>query len=157
MPKIELSKIYNSSSLTESGGKWTDFDGFQGSEVELFLKDKLEDSVVSFTYYNTGFETPDTKEVLNNVLVGYNAFGTPVCYERIINADPTYTYTFGFQRITIGSTPYNAGTSYGSIQVNKSDNLTASLLFNYVLTGSIAGSEFNEASPQSVTFKWFKD
>lgn len=157
MPKIELSKIYNSSSLTESGGKWTDFDGFQGSEVELFLKDKLEDSVVSFQYHNTGFETPDTKEILNNVLVGYNAFGNPVCYERIINADPTYTYTFGFQNVNIGSNSYTQETTSGVIQVNKTDNLTASIAFSYILTGSIAGSEFNEASPQTVTFKWFKD
>ena len=42
MSKIELNKSYNSSQITESNGKWTDFEGFQGSEVELFLKDKLE-------------------------------------------------------------------------------------------------------------------
>ena len=157
MSKIELNKSYNSSQITESNGKWTDFEGFQGSEVELFLKDKLEDSVVNFTYFNTGFEVPDTKEILNNVLVGYNAFGDVVCYERIINADPTYTYTFGFQNVTIGATPYQEGASYGNIQVNKTDNLTASVTFSYLLTGNIAGSEFNEASPQTVTFKWFKD
>ena len=155
MSKIELNKKYNSLQIKETDGKWTDFEQKPGSEVELFLKDKLEDSVVNFTYFNTGFEVPDTKEILNNVLVGYNAFGNVVCYERIINADPTYTYTFGFQNVTIGATPYQEGGT--TIQVNKTDNLTASVTFSYLLTGSIAGSEFNEASPQTVTFKWFKD
>ena len=157
MSKIELNKSYNSSQITESNGKWTDFEGFQGSEVELFLKDKLEDSVVEFEYHNTGFITPDTKETLNNILEGKNAFGQTVCYTRVINADPTYTAQFAFQSITIGSTSYNAGTTYGTVQVNKSDTLTASTTFTYLLTGNIAGSEFNETSAQSITFKWFKD
>ena len=157
MSKIELNKSYNSSQITENNGKWTDFEGFQGSEVELFLKDKLEDSVVEFEYHNTGFITPDTNETLNNVLVGKNAFGKTVCYTRVINADPTYSANFMFQNITIGSTSYNYGTTYGTIQVNKSDTLTASATFTYLLTGNIAGSEFNETSAQSITFKWFKD
>ena len=146
MSKIELNKSYNSSQITENNGRWTDFEGFQGSEVELFLKDKLEDSVVEFEYHNTGFITPDTNETLNNVLVGKNAFGKTVCYTRVINADPTYSANFMFQNITIGSTSYNYGTTYGTIQVNKSDTLTASATFTYLLTGNIAGSEFNETS-----------
>jgi hypothetical protein len=157
MSKIELNKIYSSSQITESNGKWTDFEGFQGSAVELFLKDKLEDSIVEFEYHNAGFLTPDTNETLNNVLVGKNAFGRPICYTRVINADPTYTADFAFQNVIIGSTSYNAGTTYGTIQVNKSDTLTASTTFKYLLTGNIAGSEFNETSAQAVTFKWFKD
>ena len=157
MPKIELNKNYNSSQIIESGEKWTDFEGFQGSEVELFLKDKLEDSVVQLRYWNTGFITPDTNETLNNVLEGLNAFGKTVCYERVINADPTYTADFEFQNVTIGSNAYNTGTTYGTIQVNKSDTLTATTTFKYLLTGNIAGSEFNETSAQSITFKWFKD
>ena len=157
MPKIELNKHYNSSQIIESGEKWPDFEGFQGSEVELFLKDKLEDSVVQLRYWNTGFITPDTNETLNNVLEGLNAFGKTVCYERVINADPTYTADFEFQNVTIGSNAYNTGTTYGTIQVNKSDTLTATTTFKYLLTGNIAGSEFNETSAQSITFKWFKD
>lgn len=157
MPKIELNKNYNSSQIIETGGKWTDFEGFLGSEVELFLKDKLEDSVVQFKYWNTGFVTPDTNETLNNVLEGINAFGNTVCYERVINADPTYTPDFEFSNVTIGSTVYSVGNTYGTIQVNKSDTLTASTTFKYILTGNIAGSEYNETSPQSITFKWFKD
>ena len=157
MSKIELNKIYSSSQITESNGKWTDFEGFQGSAVELFLKDKLEDSVVEFEYHNKDYITPDTKETLQNVLVGKNAFGRTVCYTRVINADASYTADFAFQNVTIGSTSYNAGTTYGTIQVNKSDTLTASTTFKYLLTGKIAGSEFNETSAQSVTFKWFKD
>ena len=157
MSKIELNKIYNSSQIIENDGKWTDFEGLQGSEVELFLKDKTEDAVVDFEYHATGYEIPDTKEILNNVLVGKNAFGRPVCYQRVINADPTYTASFQFQNVTIGSSIYNYGTSYGAIQVNKSDTLTASTAFKFILTGNIAGSEFNETSAQSVTFKWFKD
>lgn len=157
MSKIELNKIYNSSQIIENNGKWTDFEGLQGSEVELFLKDKMEDAVVDFEYHATGYEIPDTKEIMNNVLVGKNAFGRPVCYQRVINADPTYTASFQFQNVTIGSSIYNYGTSYGAIQVNKSDTLTASTAFKFILTGNIAGSEFNETSAQSVTFKWFKD
>ena len=157
MSKIEKNKIYNSSQITESNNKWTDFEGFQGSEVELFLKDKLEDAIVELEYHNTDYKTPDTNETLNNVLVGKNAFGKPVCYTRVINADPTYTAHFAFQNITIGSSVYNYGTSYGTIQINKSDTLTASVAFKFILTGNIAGSEFNETSAQSVTFKWFKD
>jgi hypothetical protein len=64
----------------------------------------------------------------------------------VINADPTYTANFEFQRVTIGTTPYNPGESALDIQVNKSDNLTASATFSYILTGNIAGSEFNETS-----------
>ena len=157
MSKIELNKSYNSSQITESGEKWTDFEGFQGSEVELFLKDKLEDSVVNFEYHNTDFTVPGTGEKLNNILEGKNAFGKTVCYTRIINADPTYTANFSFANVTVGAATYNAGTSYGNIQVNKSDNLTAATTFTYLLTGNIAGSEYNETSPQNVTFKWFKD
>lgn len=157
MSKIELNKIYNSQQITENGDKWTDFENFQGSEVELFLKDKLEDAVVTLKYHNTNYIAPDTKEVLNNVLEGLNAFGRTVCYERVINADPTYTADFEFQNVIIGSSVYNTGTSYGAIQVNKSDNLTATTTFKYLLTGNIAGSVFNETSAQSITFKWFKD
>lgn len=157
MPKIELNKSYNSSQITESNGKWTDFEGFQGSEVELFLKDKLEDSVVRFKYEPSGFIAPDTQQVVNNALVGYNAFDQIVCYERVINAEPTYTADFAFQNVAIGAATYNSGTSYGNIQVNKSDSLTASTTFNYILTGNVAGSEYNETSAQSITFKWFKD
>jgi hypothetical protein len=73
------------------------------------LKDKLEDSVVAFKYYHTGYIAPDTKEVLNNVLVGFNALGKEVCYECVINADPTYTADFELQRVTIGTTNYNLG------------------------------------------------
>lgn len=157
MPKIELNKSYNSSQLTELENSWTDFEGHSGSEVELFLKDKLEDSVVNFKYHSTGYETPDTKEVLNNVLVGLNAFGKEICYEQVINADPTYTADFVFQNVIIGSNTYTEGTSTEAIQVNKSDNLTAKTTFKYLLTGNIAGNEFNETSAQSITFKWFKD
>lgn len=157
MPKIELNKSYNSSQLTELENSWTDFEGHSGSEVELFLKDKLEDSVVNFKYHSTGYETPDTKEVLNNVLVGLNAFGKEICYEQVINADPTYTADFAFQNVIIGSNTYTEGTSTEAIQINKSDNLTAKTTFKYLLTGNIAGNEFNETSAQSVTFKWFKD
>lgn len=157
MPKIELNKIYNSSQIVESDNKWTSFENFPGSEVELFLKDKLEDSVVEFKYWNTGFIAPDTHEVLNNVLEGKNAFGQTVCYERVINADPTYTADFEFQRVTVGTSQYNLGEGKLDIQVNKSDNLSATATFKYLLTGNIAGSEYNETSAQSVTFKWFKD
>lgn len=157
MPKIELNKIYNSSQIVESDNKWTSFENFPGSEVELFLKDKLEDSVVEFKYWNTGFITPDTHEVLNNVLEGKNVFGQTVCYERVINADPTYTADFEFQKVTVGTSQYNLGEGRLDIQVNKSDNLTATATFKYLLTGNIAGSEYNETSAQSITFKWFKD
>lgn len=157
MSKIESNKIYNSSQITENGDKWTDFENFQGSEVELFLKDKLEDSVVEFKYWNTGFITPDTNETLNNVLEGRNAFGRTVCYERVINADPTYTADFEFQRVTVGTSQYNVGEGKLDIQVNKSDNLVATATFKYLLTGNIAGSIYNETSAQSITFKWFKD
>ena len=146
MPKLNTDKkIYNSSQIIENGERWTDFEGFLGSEVELFLKDKLEDSVVEFKYYNEGYTTPDG-QTLNNVLVGLNTFGKEVCYERIINADPTYTADFEFQNVTIGSSVYSAGTTYGNIQVNKSDTLTVNTTFKYLLTGKIAGSEFNETS-----------
>lgn len=158
MSKIELNKSYNSSQIIENADhKWTDFEGFQGSEVELFLKDKLEDSIVEFEYHNTGFITPDTNEILNNVLEGKNAFGQTVCYTRVINADPTYTADFAFQNVVIGSTTYNAGATYDPIQVNKSDSLVVNTTFKYILTGNIAGSIFNETSAQSITFKWFKD
>ena len=158
MSKIELNKSYNSSQITENNGKWTDFEGFQGSEVELFLKDKLEDSVVEFRYHSTGYTTPDKGEVLNNVLEGLNAFGKTVCYERVINADPTYTADFEFRQVIIGSAQHNAGNASPlPIQVNKTDTLTVNTVFKYLLTGNIAGSEFNETSAQSITFKWFKD
>lgn len=157
MSKIELNKSYNSSQIIEGADhKWTAFEGFQGSEVELFLKDKLEDSVVDFQYYNSGFEAPDGT-IHNNILAGLNAFGQVVCYTQIINADPTYTADFAFQNVVIGSTTYNAGATYDPIQVNKSDSLVVNTTFKYLLTGNIAGSEFNETSAQSVTFKWFKD
>lgn len=158
MPKIELNKIYNSSQITEYNNKWTDFEGFQGSEVELFLKDKLEDSVVNFEYYNTDFTTPDTNETLNNVLVGKNSFGKIVCYTRVINVDPTYSSSFNYNKITIGSKEYFESDSYiESIQINKSDNLKAYVSFNFSVIGNVAGSEFNENSNQTLTFGWFND
>ena len=157
MSKIKLNKSYNSSQIIDTGGKWTDFEGFQGSEVELFLKDKLEDAVVDFEYHSTGYKSPDG-QILNNVLVGLNAFGKEVCYKRVINADPTYTADFEFQQIIIGANQHNSGNaSELPIQVNKTDTLAASAVFKYILTGNIAGSEFNETSAQSITFKWFKD
>lgn len=157
MPKIDLNKSYNSSLITEVENKWTAFEGFQGSEVELFLKDKLEDSVVQFAYYSTGFTAPDTNETINNALVGLNAFGKVVCYERVINADISYTVNSNFQNITIGATQYNNNTLTEAIQVNQSDSLIANVTFTYLVEGDLAGNKFNETSAQQITFKWFKD
>ena len=161
MPKIELNKSYNSSQIIETQinnkNVWTAFEGFQGSEVELFLKDKLEDSVVDFKYVSSGYKTPSGDD-LNNVLIGLNAFGKEVCYHQVINANPTYTSDFEFQKIIIGAYTYNAGTSrQDPIQVNKSDSLNVNAVFKYILTGNLAGNTFNETSAQSITFKWFKD
>ena len=69
-----------------------------------------------------------------------------VCYEHVINADPTYTADFEFQRVTVGTSQYNLGEGKLDIQVNKSDNLSATATFKYLLTGNIAGSEYNETS-----------
>ena len=157
MSKIEQKKNYISKLITEgSDNKWTSFDTRQGSQVELFLKDKLEDAVVDLHYHHTGYITPDNK-TLNNVLVGRNAFGTDVCYTQVINANPHYDGNFAFQTLTVGADPYNAENTYGTIQVNKTDNLTVSTTFSYILRGNLAGNEFNDTSPQIITFKWFKD
>ncbi len=156
MSKIETNKKYNSQQITElDNNEWTSFENLPGSEVELFLKDKLEDSVVSFKYHPTDYKT-ENGTVLNNVLVGLNAFGKEVCYEQVINANPTYTVDFAFKAITVGATPYPGGNN-SNIQVNKSDNLTVSATFKFILTGNLAGNDYNETSSQSITFKWFKD
>jgi hypothetical protein len=121
------------------------------------LKDKLEDAVVDFDYQSTGYKSPDG-QILNNVLVGLNAFGNAVCYKQVINADPTYTIDFEFKQITVGTNNYQAGEGTSiPIQINKTDDLSVKTTFKYILTGNLAGNTFNETSAQSVTFKWFKD
>lgn len=149
-------KVYNSAQIIENDGQWTSFERLPGSEVELFLKDKLEDSVVDFKYYNTDYVTPSNQK-LNNVLVGLNAFGREVCYTQVINVDPTYEYTFDFKSITVGTKTYTNIDNTTPVQINKSDSLEASIIIDYLITGNIAGNTFNEKSPQSVTFKWFED
>jgi hypothetical protein len=63
MPKIELNKKYNDLTISRnenSSGEWVDFNNQLGSVVETFLKDKLEDAVVTFDYENSNFIIPGT-------------------------------------------------------------------------------------------------
>lgn len=155
MSKIETNKKYQSVQIIEKEDGWSNFEGFQGSVVEEFLKDKLEDAVVDWRYQNTGFEDPVTGEIKSNILIGLNAFGDQVCYTQVINADPTYSIDFSFSKVTIGVTQYNQDDTYNTIIVNKTDDLSVSTTFNYKLTGNLAGTTYDETSPQSVTFRWF--
>ena len=156
MSKIELNKLYNSLLITETGDEWTGFNNFSGSDVELFLKDKLEDAIVDIAYHNTLVD-PVTGATTSNVLEGINAFGKPVCRTRVINADPTYTLKAEFESVKIGSNTYNQTDTYDTIQVGFSNNLSVTTIINYELFGNLAGNTYNETSAQSVTFKWFND
>lgn len=155
MAQIDTNKNYNSIQITESDGKWTNFEGYQGSQIETFLKDKLEDSVVDFKFQASGYELPNG-QIKDHILIGKNAFGKDVCYTQIINANPTYTVDFEFKTLKINNTTYS-NSNNSLVQINKSDTLTAQVLFKYIVTGNLAGNNFNETSAQSITFKWFKD
>ena len=141
-------KKYNSLQITEnSDGSWTKFEELQGSVVEEFIKDKLEDSVVDFEYY---FSDP---VVGNQKLVGKNAFGKTVCETTIINANPTYSVECSINSIKISGTTYTSTTP--EVIVNYSDNLSAEINFNFIRTGNLMGNTFADNSLQTITFEWF--
>lgn len=151
---VNYNKKYKDNSLsnTKPDGTWNDFNQALGSDVESFIKSKLENSVVDFKYGKK--ENVNGKEE-SNVLVGYNTFGEQICYTTIVNADVKYSVDFSFIDITVGNTQYLDDTS--KIQINKTDNLNVTTNFKYIVTGNVAGSYYNETSAQTVTFAWYND
>ena len=151
MSKKDFNKKYRDHALTSSSG-WGSFDGNSGSIVEAFLKDKLENSVVDFTYQFTDTENNGYGD---QQLLGKNAFGEVVCSTQIINADPKYTVDCDINSVTIGSTKYT--NSYSDATVNYSNTLTAEIDLKYIRTGNLMGNTFNDTSLQTITLEWFDE
>ena len=145
MAKKDFIKKYTDNTLTQIND-WSQFDGHLGSDVENFIKDKLENSVVDFEYRFSD------SEYGNNQLLGKNAFGEVVCSTQIINANPTYIVDCSINSVKIGNVTY---TNSPEVTVNYSDNLNAEVAFKYIRTGDLMGNTFNDTSLQTVTLAWF--
>lgn len=138
-------KKYQYTSLNGSDS-WGNFNDQPGSIVEGFLKSQLEDSVVNFEYNNSGGEF---------TLYGYNAFGETVCSTKVVNADPSYSVACEFLNIIVNNKEFTGNES--SVQINKAGDLNIKTSFKFVVTGNIAGNDFNDTSAQQVTFGWYND
>ena len=144
-------KEYSQTVLNEiKDNKWGDFNEQSGSTVEQFIKSELENSIVDFDYVFEAEEGSTDKQML----LGKNAFGKVVCSTKIVNANPTYSGELDFTKLIIGTKEYLKNTS-SNIQVNKTGTISVIAKFKYIITGNIAGSNYNETSSQSVTFAWY--
>ncbi len=151
MLNTDYENKYKSTSLDNTDGSWGDFNQTLGSVVETFLKNKLEKAVVDLEYNFGSEEDEDNMQML----LGKNAFGEVVCKTKIINANPTYTGVLNFSELRVGSTSYNEDIT--KIQINKSGDLNVIAKFSYIVTGNLAGNDYNETSVQTITFNWYDD
>lgn len=119
-------------------GSWADWDNQSGTDVQEFIKDKLEDAIVDFEYAGT-------------TLNGYNAFGQLVASTPVIVTDPTFRFEEGSLEINefrINGDLINMSKYTG----NANSNLTASLNFTYNLIQEIGG-EAKQHSTTAVTYE----
>lgn len=139
--KNAYQKKYDNVSLAgdeSPNGKWAEWDGQSGTDVQEFIKDKLEDAIVDFEYAGT-------------TLNGYNAFGQIVASTPVIVTDPTFRFeenSLVINEFRINGDLINMSKYTG----NANSNLTASLNFTYNLIQEIGG-EAKQNSTTAVTYE----